>query len=763
MIDLKHYLPSGGTCALVVGGLLVAACSAIEQPAGASLSLEAIYGENAYESDSVAGMRWLDDGSGYTLVERVRSTDGEDNGFTGEEIVYYSAAGADRRILVAADRLVPSGAEQPLEIDDYAWSDDRRRLLVYTNSQRVWRSNSRGDYWVLNLENNSLTKLGGPDADEASLMFAKFAPDADRVAYVHDNNIYLENLTSGTIDQLTQSPDEQTINGLFDWVYEEEFGIRDGFRWSPDGEHIAFWRLDTEGSQDFILINNTDELYPTLTRFPYPKVGETNAAAFIGIVEVDSGATVFVNLPGEPREMYIPRMDWAGNSRQVAIQHVNRKQDTNTVYLADLDGELQAVLVEAEETFLDRFRDIVWLNEGKAFLWYSERSGWREIYRVSRNGSEMTDLIPGEFDVISTEAVDETNGWLYFTAAVENATQRYLYRVRLDGSGEMTRLTPDRFSGTNSYQISPDAAWAVHEHSRFGHPPQTRLVSLPDHDSRRVLVGNNALREQIESLATGDAGFFEVTTRDCLTLDGYLMKPADFDPGQEYPLVFYVYGEVASTTVTDSWGGSTYLWHLLLTQNGFLVASIDNRGTAAPRGRDWRKSVYGAVGVLASRDQYDALQQMAARWNFIDTGRIGIWGHSGGGSMTLNMLFRYPEHYHVGIALAPVTDQRLYDTIYQERYSGLLPEYADAYVEASPITHAENLQGDLLLIHGTADDNVHYQQSERLVNELIRYNRQFTFMSYPNRTHSLREGAGTSLHLRTLMTNYLIDHLNQQE
>jgi dipeptidyl-peptidase-4 len=307
--------------------------------------------------------------------------------------------------------------------------------------------------------------------------------------------------------------------------------------------------------------------------------------------------------------------------------------------------------------------------------------------------------------------------------------------------------------------MSPDGQWAIHTHSSFAQPSQKQLIKVEAHQSKHLLMGNKKLNEQLAVLAKPQHEFFQVTAQDGVVLDGYIMRPADFDASKKYPIIFYVYGEPAGQTAQDKWRGNAYFWDQMLTEQGFIVASIDNRGTPAPKGREWRKSIYGAVGILSSRDQADALKAMAERWSYIDLDRVGIWGHSGGGSMTLNMLFRYPQLYKVGISLAPVADQRLYDSIYQERYSGLLSDYAEGYKQGSPITHAKNLQGKLLLVHGTGDDNVHYQGTERLINELIKHNRQFDFMSYPNRSHGIREGEGTTLHLKTMMTNYFNEHL----
>jgi len=737
------------------------------------LSNDAIFKEYTYDPKEPGQIRWLEDGSGYTALETIteyRDVDPEHDEEGEiikwpEDIVIYDPATLKNSILISAGQLTPKGADKALTIDDYIWSEDRSKLLVYTNSVKVWRTKSRGDYWVLDVVSGYLWQLGGEEAEESSLQFAKFSPDANRVAYVRNDNIYVQELETQNIEQLTTDASDTVINGLFDWVYEEEFHSKDGFRWSPDGKKIAYWQLDTSASQDFLLINNTDALYPEITRFPYPKVGEENSAARIGVVSLANKQTVWAKLPGVAKDMYIPRMGWANDeSTHILVQHLNRKQDSNHVYSVSADsGELTTVLVDREQEFIEIYDDVVWLEESDAFTWISERDGWRHIYLVSADGKSIVDLTPGEFDITKMGSIDETGGWLYFIAPSENISQRYLYRSRLDGSGSVERVTPGEYSGTNSYQMSKDARWAIHTFSSFSQPPQTRLVSLPDHKTRQVVEDNQALVDKLSTIALGEYEFFQVEARDGLVMDGYIVRPPDFDPQQKYPIINYVYGEPWGQTAQDKWGGSRHLWHMLMAQHGFIVATVDNRGTRAPRGRAWRRSLYGAVGVLGSRDQSDALKAMTQRWSYIDADRVGIWGHSGGGSMTLNMMFRYPQQYHVGISRAPVPDQRLYDSIYQERYSGLLEEYEEGYREGSPITYASQLEGKLLLIHGTGDDNVHYQGSERLINELVKHNKQFDLMSYPNRSHSLKEGEGTRLHLHSLMTDYFEKNLKIEQ
>jgi dipeptidyl-peptidase-4 len=737
-------------------GCIVLACATAPiaaQPTDASqLTLERIFASPEFFGERFGPARWLETGAAYTTLETSAATRG------GRDIVRYDAASGNRTVLVPASRLIPRGQTQPLGIADYTWSNDGRKLLIFTNTRRVWRSNTRGDYWALSLDDWVLHQVGA-GADPATLMFAKFSPDGTRVGYVRENNLFVEDLASGQVTQLTNDGSATIVNGTSDWVYEEEFFLRDCFRWSPDGNRIAYWQFDTEGVKQFHLINDTDSLYPKIISFPYPKAGETNSAARIGVVPAAGGETVWMDIPGDPRNTYIPWMEWAANSDQIVLQHLNRLQNTNNLLMGDVaTGDVRTILTETDDAWLDVVADLHWLNDGSQFTWMSERDGWRHLYLVSRSGEDVRLITDGEYDVVSVEAVDQTGGWVYFIAAPENPTQRYLYRVGLSGDEDLERITPNDQTGTNSYQISHDAKWAIHQQSTFGVPPVTDLVELPDHRVARTLVQNAALRDKVAALDKAEAEFFRVDNGGGVPLDCWMMKPPDFDPGKRYPVLFYVYGEPWGQTVADTWGGSTYLWHLMLTQQGYIVASVDNRGTPAPRGRDWRKVIYRKIGVYASADQAAALREIEQR-PYVDPDRIGIWGWSGGGSMTLNMMFRYPDLYSVGMAVAPVPDLRYYDTIYQERYMGLPQENALDYEQASPITFADRLKGHLLIVHGTGDDNVHYQGTEALINRLIEANRQFTMMAYPNRSHGIYEGRGTTLHLRTLLTGYLKENM----
>jgi len=716
------------------------------------LTLERIFESREFAPERFGPARWMKDGKSYTTVEDSSAVK------DGHDIVLCSAETGQREVLIPASRLIPQGEKAPLRIDNYEWSSDGKLLLIFTNAQRVWRQNTRGDYWVLSLIDWSLRKLGS-GLDPQSLMFAKFSPSADRVAFVSKHNIYVESLSDGTLFPLTTDGTETLINGTFDWVYEEEFNLRDGFRWSPDGKKIAFWQLDSSAVREFHMINNTDDLYPRVITFRYPKVGERNSSCRVGVVSSSGGEVIWLRVPGDPSNNYIARMEWTPNPRELILQHLNRLQNTNEVMIGDAEtGEVRTVFADGDECWVEVCDSVHWLANGRQFTWLSERDGWNHVYIVSRSG-ETRLITPGDFDVLSVEAVDEKGGWIYYIASPENPTQRYLWRTRLDGRGKAERITPAAQPGTHSYDISPSAQWAFHTYSASGIPPVTELVRLPKHAIVRKLVENGKLRAKVEALKKGPQEFFRVNIGDGVELDGYFLKPPDFDPAKRYPLLVYVYGEPAGQTVLDRWEGNRFLWHLMLTQQGVIVTSIDNRGTPAPRGRAWRKSIYRQIGILASADQAAAVKALLEKCPYLDPARVGVWGWSGGGSMTLNAMFRYPDLYKTGIAIAFVSDQRLYDSIYQEKYMGLPKDNEEGFKNGSPITFASNLKGNLLIIHGTGDDNVHYQSFEKLANELIAHRKHFTMMSYPNRSHGIFEGKNTTLHLYGLMTRYLQENL----
>ena len=704
---------------------------------------EAVYG-GLIKTRGGGHVNWMKDGEHYSKMER--------NAEGGIDVMAYSAKDNSKEVLIPGSKLVNPETGKPIQVRSFTFSDDNQKVLIYTNTRQVWRYDTRGDYWVLDIQSGKLQQVG-KHCPEATLMFAKFSPDATKVAYVSKNNIYVENLADGKVTALTTDGSDLIVNGTFDWVYEEEFSCRDGFRWSPDGKYIAYWQSDTEGTGWFDIINNVDALYPTIQRFPYPKAGTTNSAVKVGYVSVDGGATTWINIPGDAREHYLPRMEFIPGCNELFIQQMNRPQNINKVWTVKI-GETQPVNIftETDAAWVETKDNIHWLKGNKYFTWESERSGYRHLYRVSRDGKEIIPITKGDFDFIREVGMDTQKGLAYFIASPDNFTQRYLYQAKLFGKGEVKRLSPMDQTGQHSYSMSPTGKWAVHTFSNTETPPVIDMVQFPAHKSVRVITDNAEAKQQYWALGLQPKEFFKARSGE-LMLDGWMIKPVDFDPNKKYPVILDIYGEPASSTVQDVWGGGS-LWHQHLANQGYIVMSIDNRGANTPRGREWRKCIYGEVGTFACQDQAQAIQDLGKQYSFIDLGRIGVTGWSGGGSQTLNCMFRYPDVFHTGIAVAFVADQRLYDTIYQERYMNTPQNNPEGYRKGSPIHYAAGLKGNLLLIHGTGDDNVHYQSCEMMVNELIRHGKIFSQISYPMRSHSINERQGTTYHLRKSMVDY---------
>jgi dipeptidyl-peptidase 4 len=714
-----------------------------------TLTVDRIFASSDFRPKSL-GATWLPRGDGYTTLEA-------DGNGTGKAIVRHDARTGDKQTLVSAAELTSGLESPPLDIESYQFSAKLGKLLVYTNSRRVWRRNTRGDYWVLDRASGELRQLG-KQFPASSLMFAKFSPDGHYVAYVHDRDIYVEDLREPNVTRLTTATSPQAINGTFDWVYEEELGLRDGFRWSPDSSAIAYWQINTEGVRTFPLINNTTGLYPSIQEFAYPKVGERNSVCRIGVANVATQKTRWMNVPGDPRNHYIARMDWLDH-QQLHLQQLNRLQNTNRFLFANtVDGIVTQQFVDRDPAWVAPCDELHWIENAQRFTWLSERDGWRHVYfgRIDGqgDGDDATCATPGEFDVIRLLHVDQAEQKLYFIASPHDATCRYLYVQAFDGE-ELQRLTPQDATGWHDYTVSPDGRWAIHSWSSTEQVPQTELIELSNHRSVRALVENEKLAKRWRQVPRQAVEFFQIALDDGRTMDAWCMRPPKMKKGQKFPLLVHVYGEPAGSTVTNRWSGGNYLWHQMLAAQGYVVMSFDNRGTKVPKGRTWRKSIYRKVGIIAPQDQAAAVRSVLSSRDYLDPDRVGVWGWSGGGSMSLNAMFKYPQLYHTAIAIAPVPNQRYYDTIYQERYMGLPNDNPSGYRQGSPIHFAKNLTGNLLLVHGTGDDNCHYQTTELLIDELIKHNKQFSMMAYPNRTHSIREGTNTTLHLRHLMTDYL--------
>jgi dipeptidyl-peptidase-4 len=693
--------------------------------------------------------QWLDGGKAYRSTET-----------NGGQVRIETATGASTP-LPAEPSYKPPQLDRPLA--GGTPSADGTKLLFATNSHTVMIRKTASDYWMLDKTDNSWHKIGSKST--AGLMFAKFSPDGTRVAYLADLNpvknvdpkwnLYVETIKTGAVTQLTTDASDDIIDGTSDWNNNEEFSLLDCFEWSPDGKKIAYYQFDQSGVQDFALINYTDTLYPVITKYKYPKPGQTNSAVRLGVVSATGGATRWFKTPGDPRNTYIPYMEWTADN-QVILQHMNRLQNTNTVFIANPDtGALHQMFQDKNDSWVEVNRNLRWIEGGKRLLFTSERDGWRHLYAISRDGNARL-ITTAPFDMVSLAAVDEPGGWVYYIASPDNATQRYLYRARLDGS-KTERITPANQPGTHTYNISPDGHWAFHSVSTFDSPGESDLVSLPDHKVVRVMNDNAALKAKVAPILAGRTEMVHIPVGHDTTIDGWVIRPSKFDPSKKYPIIISVYGEPAASTVTDSWGANNRLLMAALADDGYLVASFDNSGTPAPKGTHWRKVIYGSVGVLASQEQAAALRGLAVTHSYVDLTRVGVFGWSGGGSMTLNLMFRHPELYSVGVAGAPVSDQTLYDSIYQERYMGLPTDNAKGYHDGSPISFAEGLKGKLLIIHGTGDDNVHFQGTQRLLNKLISLNKQFHFMEYPNRRHGVQ--GSDPVHLDTLRYSFFEEYL----
>lgn len=691
------------------------------------------------------GINWTKDGNSYYQS-------------TGGEIVTITLPKNERRVIVGRQLLTPTNAQNPLSIRSFQFSNDGTKALIYTNTKRVWRQDSKGDYWVADITNNTLKQIGkGKPA--SSLMFAKFSPDGSKVAYVSEHNIYVEDLASNTIKALTTNGTSRMINGTFDWVYEEEFGCLDGFRWAPDGNSIAYWQIDATKIKNFLMINNTDSIYSFNVPVEYPKVGQDPSACKIGVVDIASAQTKWLAVPGSEIQNYIPRMDWIPNTNEVILQQLNREQNQSKLFVANATtGSITEIYKETNQSWIDAQDQFIWLNGNKEFIYLTEKDGFNHFYRISKDGKKETLITKGDYDVIDLTLVDEKNNTIYFMASPDNATQKYLYKTKLDGKGKLEMVTPSIFPGTHSYSISPNGLFARHTYQSATVLPVTEWMNFA---AQQPTTMDGSITNQIakQQPIKNKVEFFKVTTEDGVTLDGWMKKPDNFDATKKYPVVFYVYGEPASQTAADVWGaGRNGLYAGDMAKDGYIYISMDNRGAPVPKGTAWRKAIYKNIGVLNIRDQAMATKKLLATYSFMDKDRVAVHGWSGGGSSTLNLLFQYPEIYKTGIAVAAVANQLTYDNIYQERYMGTPFPTTDAYVKGSPITYAKNLVGNLLYIHGTGDDNVHYQNAEMLINELVKHKKVFQLMSYPNRTHGIGEGEGTREHLALTFTKFLKDH-----
>lgn len=702
------------------------------------LTIDGIFLRRAWAGE-LGAFDWLPDGRSFGVLEST--------GQGATDLYRVDAMTGERQLLVRGADLVPAGERAPVAIEEYTFSPDRSKLLLFTNSQRVWRQNTKGVYYVWNLTAKKLTPVSTKPGYQ---MFAKFSPDGRLVGFVRDNNLFVTDLANGRERQLTQDGSEHVINGTTDWVYEEELDLRDAFRFSPDGRRIAFWRFDQTEIPPFYLLDELS-LYPELIPVRYPKAGTANSQVRLGVVELQSGTTRWIE-PGGGPDRYVARMDYAGSPDSIWFIRLNRRQNRLELLLADVNnGRSRVIMTDTDSAWVD-VHEPVWLGGGRQFLYLSERDGYAQLFLYGRDGGLVRKVTSGPWDVLDVYGVDEQNGVVYFAAAVDGALTRPLYRIGLDGRG-FRRVTGA--DGSHRIEFDPTFTHYVDTYSRAGVPP-AQTLHRADGSVVRVLVENRTLKEKVDALGYGKPEFLKVPTSPGVELNGYLMKPPGFDPARRYPLLMYVYGGPGSQTVSDSWGGDLHLWHLLLAREGYLVASVDNRGTGA-RGARFKKVTYLNLGTYEAADQIAAARHFGSL-PYVDSSRVGIWGGSYGGYMTLLSLFKGEGVFKAGIARAPVTDWRLYDTIYTERYMRTPLENPDGYRRSAPQTYADQLRGNLLIVHGTGDDNVHQQNTTQLIHLLEEASKQFDLRLYPNKTHAI-EGARARVNLYSLYLEWLKKNL----
>jgi len=591
------------------------------------------------------------------------------------------------------------------------------------------------------------TVLGPPERDRTG----NVSPDGKSVLYSKEGNLYVRDVSTGRTIALTKNaPDGAVSNGRAVW--------------SPDGKWIAFVQSDSSAVKIRPVLVPSDPTYPKVKEVRFARVGGPIPILRVGVVDAQGKETRWLSIPIPAEGFYLGQVEWAGNSDELLVEKLSRFRNERKFLLANIHtGEIRCIFHESDPAWViasyGTNAGLTWIRDGQAFIVLTEKDGWRHAYLYSRDGEELALLTPGQYDIIDRAVVDEAGGWFYYYASPDNATQKYLYRVPLDGTGKAERITPMDQPGTHYYDFSPNARWAFHTYSTFDTPPVTELVQLPEHRCVRVLEDNKKLRKKMESIISEPTEFFQVEIEGGIVIDGWMIKPPDFDASRKYPVFVYVYGEPHGQTVLDAWGRSQADYHRLIAELGYLVVSFDNRGTPAPKGAAWRRAIFGSLGPLSTEEQAAALKELGRTRPYVDLSRVAIWGWSGGGSNTLNAMFRKPDVYHVGIAVAPKPQPHLYNAWFQEIYMETPEVNPEGYRRSAPINFAEGLKGNLLIIHGTGETNTHIQITEGLVDRLIELGKQFDYMAYPNRDHGLREGRGTAVHLRMLMVRYLIEHL----
>lgn len=696
------------------------------------VSLESIFKEGVFAQKSVGGINWMKDGQYYSTFKR-------ENG-AAKVVKINVSTGEEEAVLIDGEKL-------GINFSSYSFNNDETKALVATEVESIYRRSSKGIFYVIDLATGTSQKL----MDGEKISYATLSPDNTKVAFVKDNNLYYISLQDNALHQITNDGKwNHIINGSADWVYEEEFSMAQAFKWSPNGKKIAFIRFDESEVPEYNM-QLWGPLYPKDYKFKYPKAGEKNSEVSIHVYDLDQEETLAIE-SGQEKDIYLPRIYWTGGKNNtLAFIRLNRLQNQLDLFHADANtGESKVILTETSETYVDMdYNDnLLYLSDGKGFIRTSEQDGYKHIYHHDMDGKLIQQITEGNWEVTEMVGVDEKSKKIYYISTEKSPLERNLYAIKLNGKGK-SELTPAQ--GTHAINMSPDFKYYIDYFSTANSPLHITLNTSKG-KTIKVLEDNNDLVERLGEYALSQKEFFEFSTVDGTQLNAYMIKPADFDQSKQYPVLMYVYGGPGSQNVRNSWGGTRDFWHHQLAAEGYIVVCVDNRGTGA-RGRDFKHATYAQLGNLETQDQIAGAKYLAGL-PYVDASRIGIWGWSYGGYMSSLSLMLGNDVFKTAIAVAPVTTWRYYDTIYTERYLQTPQLNASGYDDFSPISHVSKLEGNYLLIHGTGDDNVHFQNSVDLVNALINANKQFETFYYPNRNHGIY-GGNTTWHLYNLMTDFI--------
>ncbi|RSK31175.1 S9 family peptidase [Hymenobacter metallilatus] len=703
-----------------------------------NITLEDIWQKGTFAAKSVPGFNWMKDGRFYSSLSK------------GDLVQNDVTTGQSVQTLVAAQDLKLPGQTQPLQVDGYSFNADETKILFSTDTEPIYRRSSKSFFFVYDRASKQLTPLSAGGKQ----LYATFSPDGKRVAFVRDNNLYVTDLA--TMQETAVTTDgalNRIINGGTDWVYEEEFSFAQGFQWSPDSRYVAYYTFDESQVPEYNM-QEWGPLYPKDYRYKYPKAGEKNSIVSISAYDVAAGKTAKMDV-GSETDQYIPRILWTQTPDLLSIQRLNRLQNKLEILHANAKtGQSSVVLTDTDKAYVDITDDVRYLAGGKEFLFTSEKDGYRHLYLYDMKGKQVRQITKGNWEITEINGFDEKKGLVYFTSTEGSPLQRHLYRIDLKGKGK-TRLS-EAGRGTDAVNLSPDTRYYLNYHSEAGVPAVVSLRSGQDGKLVKVLEDNAKLREKLNQYNLATPEFFTFKTSEGVELNGQMLKPTNFDATKKYPVLMHVYGGPGSQTNADSWGGTNYLWHQMLAENGYIVVIVDGRGTGA-RGAAFKKVTYANLGKLETIDQGEGAKYLGTL-PYVDKTRIGIWGWSFGGYMTTLALTKNADLFKMGVAVAPVTNWRYYDTVYTERFLKTPQDNPQGYDDNSPVQHADKLRGKLLLVHGTGDDNVHFQNSVAFVDAMVKNNKDFQTLYYPNRNHGIY-GGNTRLHLYRQMTEFVLKNL----